>query len=329
MIYLSTRNWIGLATSLVMVMCAGLSTSFAQDNYPSKPVKIIIGFGPGSGTDLLARMFAEELRAAFNQQFVVENRPGASVMIAASAVKAAAPDGYTLLLTSSTSHSVNPFVFKKLPYDPMADFTPIGSIGLFPSILAVNEKVPVQTPQEFITWAQANRGKLFYAYSSLTFRIAAESMNRLKKLDAKGVPYKSSPEAMTDVIGDRAQFLVVDLASSQPLVKAGRLRPLAVTSTKRTILAPDLPTIEETLGLRDFDMASWAGLFGPANLPKDIVDKLSAVLLKTLSRPDIREKMLATNIEPLPATPSAFTQFLKHQLNVWKQKVQDAGVEPE
>lgn len=329
MIYLSTRNWIGLATSLVMVMCAGLSTSFAQDNYPSKPVKIIIGFGPGSGTDLLARMFAEELRAAFNQQFVVENRPGASVMIAASAVKAAAPDGYTLLLTSSTSHSVNPFVFKKLPYDPMADFTPIGSIGLFPSILAVNEKVPVQTPQEFITWAQANRGKLFYAYSSLTFRIAAESMNRLKKLDAKGVPYKSSPEAMTDVIGDRAQFLVVDLASSQPLVKAGRLRPLAVTSTKRTILAPDLPTIEETLGLRDFDMASWAGLFGPANLPKDIVDKLSAVLLKTLSRPDIREKMLATNIEPLPATPAAFTQFLKHQLNVWKQKVQDAGVEPE
>jgi len=329
MIYLSTRNWIGLATSLVMVMCAGLSTSFAQDNYPSKPVKIIIGFGPGRGTDLLARMFAEELRAAFNQQFVVENRPGASVMIAASAVKAAAPDGYTLLLTSSTSHSVNPFVFKKLPYDPMADFTPIGSIGLFPSILAVNEKVPVQTPQEFITWAQANRGKLFYAYSSLTFRIAAESMNRLKKLDAKGVPYKSSPEAMTDVIGDRAQFLVVDLASSQPLVKAGRLRPLAVTSTKRTILAPDLPTIEQTLGLRDFDMASWAGLFGPANLPKDIVDKLSAFLLKTLSRPDIREKMLATNIEPLPATPSAFTQFLKHQLNVWKQKVQDAGVEPE
>lgn len=329
MIYLSTRNWIGLATSFVMGMCACLTTSFAQDNYPSKPVKIIIGFGPGSGTDLLARMFAEELRAAFNQQFVVENRPGASVMIAASAVKAAAPDGYTFLLTSSTSHSVNPFVFKKLPYDPMADFTPIGSIGLFPSILAVNEKVPVQTPQEFITWAQANRGKLFYAYSSLTFRIAAESMNRLKKLDAKGVPYKSSPEAMTDVIGDRAQFLVVDLASSQPLVKAGRLRPLAVTSTKRTILAPDLPTIEETLGLRDFDMASWAGLFGPANLPKDIVDKLSAVLLKTLSRPDIREKMLATNIEPLPATPSAFTQFLKHQLNVWKQKVQDAGVEPE
>ena len=324
------RPFHALALSGVIALgCCVASPAWAQESYPSKPVKIIIGFGPGSGSDLLARMFAEELRAIFNQQFVVENKPGASAMIAASAVKAAPADGYTLLLASSTSHSVNPFVFKKLPYDPVADFTPIGSIGLFPSILAVNEKVPAHTPQEFINWTQANQGKLFYAYSSLTFRIASESMSRLKKLDAIAVPYKSSPEAMTDVVGDRAQFLVVDLASSQPLVKAGRLRALAVTSSKRTVLAPDLPTIEETLGLRDFDMASWAGLFGPANLPKDIVDKLSGALLKTLGRPDIIEKMLAMNIEPLPASPADFSVFLRRQLDVWKQKVQDAGIEPE
>ena len=319
---------LALSGAIALCCCVALP-SLAQEPYPSKPVKIIIGFGPGSGSDLLARMFAEELRAIFSQQFVVENKPGASAMIAASAVKVAPADGYTLLLASSTSHSVNPFVFKKLPYDPIADFTPIGSIGLFPSILTVSEKVPAHTPQEFINWAQANKGKLFYAYSSLTFRIASESMSRLKKLDAVGVPYKSSPEAMTDVIGDRAQFLVVDLASSQPLVRAGRLRALAVTSSKRTVLAPDLPTIEETLGLRDFDMASWAGLFGPANLPKDMVDKLSGALLKILSRPDIIEKMLAMNIEPLPASPADFRVFLRRQLDVWKQKVQDAGIEPE
>ena len=134
---------------------------------------------------------------------------------------------------------------------------------------------------------------------------------------------------MTDVIGDRAQFLVVDLASSQALVKAGRLRALAVTSSKRTVLAPGLPTLEETLGLRDFDMASWAGRFGPTNLPKDIVDKLNGALMKILGRPDIIEKMLALNIEPLPATPADFRVFLRRQLDVWKQKVQDAGIEPE
>ena len=318
-----------VALFTAMALCCAAMPSMAQDVYPSRPVKIIIGFGPGSGSDLLARMLAAELQLLFNQPFIVENRPGASVMIAAAAVKAAAPDGYTLLLTSSTSHSINPFVFKKLPYDPIADFTAIGSIGLFPSILAVDEKIPVRTPQEFIGWALAAKGNLFYAYSSLTFRIAAESMSRLKLLDAKGVPYKSSPDAMTDVVGGRAQFLVVDLASSQALVKAGRLRALAVTSSKRTVLAPDLPTIEETLGLRDFDMASWAGLFGPANLPDDIARKLSEALLKTLARPDIRDKMLATNIEPFPSDPATFRTFLQRQLQVWKQKVQDAGIEPE
>ena len=203
----------GVLSPLCLSILYGIaSPSVAQEAYPSKPVKIVIGFGPGSGTDLLARMLAVEFQSTFNQPFIVENRPGASVMIAAGAVKAAPADGYTLLLTSSTSHSVNPFVFKKLPYDPMADFTPIGSIGLFPSILAVDEKIPVRTPQEFIRWAQANKGNLFYAYSSLTFRIAAESMNRLKMLEARGVPYKSSPDAMTDVIGGRAQVLVVSIS---------------------------------------------------------------------------------------------------------------------
>ena len=315
--------------SAAMVLSGATLPVAAQDAWPSRPVKIVIGFGPGSGTDLLARLIADELRTVFNQQFIVENRPGASAMLAGSAVKAAPPDGYTLLITSSTPITINPFVFKKMPYDSMADFTPIGSIGLFPSSLAVNETVPVRTPQEFVSWAQANKGKLFYAHSSMTFRLAADSISRSKGLEATGVPYKSSPEAMTDVIGGRAQVLVVDLASSKALVQAGRLRPLAVTSSRRTALAPELPTIEETLGLRDFDMASWAGLFGPANLPREIVDKLSTALLKTLARPEVREKMLATNIEPLPANPADFRSFLLRQLAAWKQKVQDAGIEPE
>jgi tripartite-type tricarboxylate transporter receptor subunit TctC len=308
---------------------AGVTPAFAQEAYPSKPVRIVIGFGPGSGTDLIARMIAEELRATFNQPFIVENKPGAAAQIAAGFVKAAAPDGHTLLLTSNTTHSVNPHIFKKLPYDPMTDFTPIGGVGFFPFILAVESSVPARTPQEFVNWARANKGRVFYAYGTPTVQIPAEALNRLEKLDATGVPYKSSPDAMTDVIGGRAQFIVVDLASSQPHLKSGRLRALAVTTSKRTALAPDLPTVEETLGLKDFDLAAWTGLFGPANLPKDVVDKLSAALLKILNRPDMREKMLANYIEPTPSDPAAFGAMVKRQLEVWGRKVRDAGIQPE
>ena len=317
------------ALSMAMALSGVSLPSLAQEPYPSRPVKIVIGFAPGSGTDLTARMIADELQKHFNQPFIVENKPGAAVQIAATAVKAAAPDGYTLLLTSNSSHSVNPHIFKKLAYDPIADFAPIGGIGSLPFILAVDSSVPARTLQEFMTWALANKGKVFYAYSGTVFRVPAEALNRLQKLEATGVPYKSSTDAMADVIGGRVQFLVVDLASSQPHVKSGRLRPLAVTSSKRTALAPDLPTVQETLGLREFDMGAWTGLFGPANLPKDIVDKLSGALLKILNRPDMRERMLAANIEPIPSDPVSFGVMVKQQLEVWGSKVKDAGIEPE
>jgi tripartite-type tricarboxylate transporter receptor subunit TctC len=318
---------MGFALAIGAAAMAGHAA--AQDAYPSKPVKIVIGFGPGSGTDLVARMLAEELQKAFNQPFIVENKPGASAQIAANQVKAAAPDGYTLLLTSNTTHSVNPHIYKKLAYDPITDFTPIGGIGFFPFILAVDAKIPVKTSQEFVTWARANKGNVFYAYGTPTVQIPAEAINRLEKLEATGVPYKSSPDAMTDVIGGRAQFMVVDLASSQPQVKAGRLRALAVTSSKRTSLAPDLPTVEETLGIKDFDLAAWTGLFGPANLPKDIVDKLNAAMQKILNRPDVRERMLANYIEPTPSDPATFRTMVRKQLDVWGTKVKDAGIQPE
>ena len=318
---------LGFSIAIGAVCVAGHAA--AQDGYPSRPVKIVIGFGPGSGTDLIARMIAEELHKTFNQPFIVENKPGAAAQIAASAVKQATPDGYTLLLTSNTTHSVNPHVYKKLPYDPIADFTPIGGIGVFPFILAVDAKVPVKTPQELVNWARANKGNVFYAYGTPTVQIPAEAINRLEKLEATGVPYKSSPDAMTDIIGGRAQFIVVDLASSQPHLKSGRLRALAVTSSKRTSLAPDLPTVEETLGIKNFDLAAWTGLFGPANLPKDIVDKLSAALQQILARPNVRERMLASYIEPTPSDQATFRAMVRKQLDVWGDKVKDAGIQPE
>ena len=301
----------------------------AQAAYPNKPVKIVIGFGPGSGTDIMARMIAEELRVALGQPFIVDNRPGASAQIAASAVAKSAADGYTLFLTSNSSHSVNPHMFKKLPYDPIADFTPIGGIAYFPFILAVNASLPVKTPQEFVAYARANIGKLNYAYGTPTVQIPAEALNRLEKLEAVGIPYKSSPGAMTDVIGGQAQFLVVDLASARPHLQSGRLRALAVTTSKRTALAPELPTIEETLKLKDFDLAAWTGLFGPAGLPKEVQEKLSNALQDVLAKPAVRDRILASGAEPTPSDIPTFTALVKRQLEVWGRKVADAGIQPE
>ena len=311
------------------VIASAAAPAVADDAYPSRPVRIVIGFAPGSGTDVTARMVAQELQKTFNQTFLVENRPGAAVQIAANLVKAAPPDGYTLLLTSNSSHSVNPHVFKTLSYDPVADFTPIGSIASLPFVVAVNADVPVKTLPELVSWSRANKGNVFYGYSGTVFRVPAETLNRTQQLGATAVPFKSSPDAMTEVIAGRVQFLVVDLASSQPHLTSKRMRALAVTGGKRSALAPDLPTVEEALGIQDFDMAAWTGLFGPANLPKPIVDKLSAALLKILERPDVRQRMLAANLEPMPTNPMAFGNMVKEQLKSWGAKVRDAGIEPE
>ena len=232
----SIRKFVYASTPATL---SALPLAASAQAWPNKPVRIIIGFGPGSGTDIIARLMGEELSKALNQPFVVDNRPGASAQIAATAVAKAAPDGYTLMLTSNSTHSVNPHLFKKLPYDPIADFTPIGSVAYFPFILAVNPSVPARTPQELVSYAQQNRGKVAYAYGTPTVQIPAESINRLKNMGALGVPYKSSPQALTDVAGGQAQFLVVDLASAKPHLQAGRLRALAVTSSKRSALAPN------------------------------------------------------------------------------------------
>ena len=313
----------------MLALGAAAPAAWSQAAYPQNPVKIIIGFGPGSGTDIISRLIAEELRQALGQPFVVENRPGASAQIAASAVAKSPADGYTLMLTSNTTHSVNPHIFKKLPYDPIADFTPIGGVAYFPFILAVNASLPIKTAQELVAYAQQNRGKLSYAYGTPTVQIPAEAINRLKQLGAVGIPYKSSPPALNDVVGGQVQFLVVDLASARPHLQSGRLRALAVTSSKRSALAPDLPTVEEALDLKDFDLAAWTGVFGPAGLPREVVATVSAALQKTLSKPEVRELIQQLGAEPTPSDTAAFTELVRRQLSIWGRNVSLAGIQPE
>ena len=314
---------------LFLAALMALPMALHAQPYPAKPVKVIVGFGPGSGTDIIARIVADELQKALKQPFIVENKPGATAAIAAEAVAKSAPDGYTLFITSNSSHSVNPHLYKSLRYDPVKDFTPIGRIADFPFLLAVDPKLPITTPQELVAYARANRGKSSYAYGNTPGQIAGAALNKLMKLDMTAVPYKSSPQAIVDVAAGLEVFLVVDLASSQSFVKAGRLRAIAVTTATRSTLAPELPTLGETLGLEGYDLRAWTGMFGPADLPKDITDRLSAELEKIMSRPELRERLLASGMEPTPATAEQFTRFLADQYTVWGKKIKDAGIEPE
>ena len=308
------------------IVALSLVSSLAMAQaYPSKPVKIVIGFGPGSGTDIVARLLAEEFQKMLGQPFIVENKPGAAAQIAANQVKAAPPDGYTLLLTSNTTHSVNPHIFKKLQYDPIADFTPIGGVGYFPFILAVDAKLPVKTPQELVAWAKANKGNVFYAYGTPTVQIPAEAINKIEKLEATGVPYKSSPDAMTDVIGGRAQFMVVDLASSQPQVKAGRLRALAVAGPQRAPGLPDVPTLEEA-GVAGIDVAQWYAVFAPAGTPKAIVERLNEALNQVLADRDVVRRMEDNGASVEASTPAQLRELVASELDKWRGVVARAGL---
>lgn len=297
--------------------------------YPSRPVTVVVGFGAGSGTDILARILAEELRQAFNQPFLVVNKPGATAGIAAEYVARAAPDGYTLFITSNSSHSVNPHLYKTMRYDPKKDFTAVGRIADFPFVLVVNPQVPANSPAELVFYVRANPGKTSYAYGNTPGQVAGAALVKLMKLDSIAVPYKSSPAAMTDVAAGLENFMVVDLASSQALVKAGRLRAIAVTTSTRSQLAPQLPTITETLNLAGYDLRAWTGMFGPAGMPRDITARLSGELQKILNRAEVRSRLLAGNMEPTPQTTAEFESFLADQYNVWGAKIKDAGIEPE
>jgi len=317
------RHWIALAATS---LAAG--SVFAQA-YPNKPIRLIVPFAPGGTTDIIARVVADPLGRVLGQAVVVDNKAGAGGIIGAAELARSAPDGYALGVATVSTTAANPAINKKTPYDPIADFTPIGGTAYFPFVLAVNASLPVRTPQEFVAYARANRGKLNYAYGTPTVQIPAEALNRLLSLEATGVAYKSSPGALTDVIGGQAQFLVVDLASARPHLQAGKLRALAVTTSRRSALAPDLPTIEETLGLKDFDLAAWTGLFGPAGLPKDVVDRLSSALQQVLAKPEVRERIVTAGAEPTPSDAATFAALVRRQLEVWGRKVADAGIQPE
>jgi len=299
----------------------------AQAQYPNKPIKLVVPFAAGSATDSIARVVAQALVERQGQPVIVDPKPGASGQIAAEYVARAAPDGYTLFMTTNTSHSANPAMFKKLPYDPIKDFSPILLVGEVPFVLVVNNGIPVKTTAELIAYAKANPGKLSFPYASSTAQVAGETLRQMSGIDAVAVAYKSSPQAATDLISGQTQFYFIDFGTGLPHIKSGRMRALAATNT-RTALLPGLPAMSETLP--GFALTSWNGVLAPAGTPKEIIAKLNADLRAVLARPEVRERLNNIGLEVMgTGTPEEFGAFLQVELGKWAKWVKDAGIKPE
>jgi tripartite-type tricarboxylate transporter receptor subunit TctC len=295
--------------------------------YPTKPIKLVVPFAPGSATDSAARVVAQGLGERLKQPVIVDSRPGASGIIAAELVAKSAPDGYTLFMTTNTSHSANPSMFKKLPYDPIKDFAPVILVGELPFVLVVNNDVPAKTVSELVAYAKANPGKLSFPYASSTSQVSSETLRVMTGISAVAIPYKSSPQATTDLIAGVTQYFITDLSTSLPHIRAGKMRALAVTP-RRTKVLPGIPAMDETLP--GFDLISWNGILAPAGTPPEIINRLNTELKVVLAQPEVRERLEAQGFEVTgTSSPAQFADFLKREIAKWAKWVKDAGIQPE
>jgi tripartite-type tricarboxylate transporter receptor subunit TctC len=326
MIALSGRHRrIAAAAPLIFAIFALTSAAFAQAPYPNRNVTLVLPFAAGSGTDTTTRLIGKELGTALGVSTVIDNKAGANGSIAASYVARSPADGYTLFVTTNTTHSANPYLLKNMSYDPIKDFTPIARTGDLPFMLVINPEIPANSVAELIALAKKEPGKYSYASGSSSAIVSGATFARLAGIDLLHVPYKSSPPALTDVIAGRVSMMFIDVPTGLPHVNAKVLKPLAVTTKKRSALLPHLPTMDDTV--KGFDITSWQGYLGPANLPKDIVTRLNAEIRKIIERPDIKNQLAERGMEAFSGTPEEFDAFLKEQLVLWDKLISDAGIE--
>lgn len=311
-----------------VVLAFTCTVLYAQEAWPSKPISLVVPFAAGSGTDSVARVIAQKLSERLKQQVVVDNKAGASTQIGAEFVSKAKADGYTLLMTTNTSHSANPSLFKTLRYDPIKDFTPIVRTGDLPFALVVNASSPIKTVKDLIENARANPGKFSYATPNSTSLVSSETIRVMAKIDILGIPYKSSPQALTDLIGGQVQMYVVDFGSGLPSMKAGKVRVLASMAAKRSSILPEVPPMADTLP--GFDLISWNGIFGPAALPRPIVERLANEIQALLAEKDVQEKLANIGFEVSPSkSPEEFSKYVSDQLALWSRLIRQANIQPE
>ncbi|WP_233238443.1 tripartite tricarboxylate transporter substrate binding protein [Bordetella sp. LUAb4] len=312
------------AASAVLLAAPGLA---AADSYPDHAIRLIVPFAAGGGTDIMARIIAQDVGKELGQTIVVENRPGAGGGIGAAFVGQAKPDGYTLLVGSTGTHGANQFLYSKLPYDPVKDFTPISVLVTFDNVLVVPESSKVHTLKELIDQAKKNPGKLNYGVTTVgsSSHLAVEKFKRDAGIEAGAVPYNGAGQASTDLLAGRLDFMLDLLGTQQGNIKAGKVRPIATTDTKRNALLPDVPTIAES-GYPGFNAVGWIGLFGPANLPPAVVDRLYKAIDKVYNSPDFQATMRARSFDIAHMPPPAFTKFLAGERDKWGAVVREANI---
>ena len=314
-----------------LTIAAGLAllgTAANAQSYPSKPITVIVPFGPGSATDTIARLVSQNLATALNASIIVENKAGANGAIAATYVARSVPDGYTLLMATNSPMSAVPALKKSPPYDPVNDFTPITDIGRYTVFMYVNSNVPAKTLAEFIAYAKANPGKLSYATGNASGIVAFAQFNSLTGIDMLPVPYKSAPPAMLDLVAGRVDAMMDPPTTGLPYVKDGRLRALVTTLDRRSPLLPDVPTIREA-GVPEFTISNWMGLVGPAGMPRDVVNRLNREFANALKRPEVVAALEKQAFLPNPSTPEQFGDFIKEQMQSYATLLKRAGVQPD
>ena len=308
------------------LLCAPAMVT-AQDVWPNKTIKIIAPVQPGGGVDLVARLVADRLGKVLAQSIIVENMSGGGGIIASQAAARAAPDGYTLMLGYVGTHGTNP-ALRKLPYDAIKDFTPIAMVGGTPNILVVNPAVPANTLKEFIAYAKANPSSVSYgsAGQGTLTHLAMEQLKEEAGINLAHAPYRGIGPALTDLLGAQTQAVFPGLAAALPHIKAGKLRPLAITGAQRHPLMPNVPTFAE-LGYTGFDGVQWYGIVGPAKMPPALVKRLNTEINKLIAAPELKEKLSGEALEPMPMSPEQFGEYMKADIAKWEKLVKSRKIE--
>ncbi|QCI64691.1 Bug family tripartite tricarboxylate transporter substrate binding protein [Phreatobacter stygius] len=303
-------------------------TRLAQAAFPERPITLVVPFAAGSGTDTVARVVAEQLSSRLGQGVVVENRAGANGSVAATFVARAPADGYTLFMTTNTTHSANPSLMKNLTYDPVADFAPVARLGNLPFMLVVDPRLPVKSVAELVAHAKANPGKLSYASGNSTGIVAGATFMRRAGFEALHVPFRSTPPAITEILAGRISMMFVDITAALTQVQAGAIRALAVTTAERSKLLPNLPSMQEA-GVAEFDITSWNGVFAPARTAPDVVARLNRELRAIVADPAIATKLAGVGFDAFSGPPEELGVFVKAQIGNWARMIRDAGIQAE